>query len=317
MTTATAQAIAPDATGAARAQLNENGYVVIEGLLPPATVRDLKARVDALLAHEREHPFEPGDGPPAPGDDRFCNDFGPFVADRDEQARVMRRIRADRHREFDTPWPVAPEEVCISFFHLPTIFDDGRSQRIFNLINKDAAFAPLLEHPALLAIIDAELGRDAVLLDVSVNNVGGHTDSGGWHIDSPITQVPEPLPEFTLSIQSVWMLDDFSAANGATHVARGSHRTRRKPPKGKTPLDTEVVLEGPAGSLAIWLSQTWHRHGENSTDAARTGVIAQYGRAWVKPFVDLRSPLTRDSAARFSPRLRYMMGCNANAPVRG
>jgi ectoine hydroxylase-related dioxygenase (phytanoyl-CoA dioxygenase family) len=72
-----------------------------------------------------------------------------------------------------------------------------------------------------------------------------------------------------------------------------------------------------AGSLAIWFSQTWHRHGANVTDNPRTGLIAQYGRAWVKPFVDLRSPMTRQSASTLSPRLRYMMGCNASAPVRG
>jgi hypothetical protein len=46
-------------------------------------------------------------------------------------------------------------------------------------------------------------------------------------------------------------------------------------------------------------------------------MVVQYGRAWVKPFVDLRSPLTAETAAQFSPRLRYMMGCNASAPVRG
>jgi hypothetical protein len=37
----------------------------------------------------------------------------------------------------------------------------------------------------------------------------------------------------------------------------------------------------------------------------------------VKPFVDLRTPMTAEQAAALSPRLRYMMGCNANAPVRG
>ena len=46
-------------------------------------------------------------------------------------------------------------------------------------------------------------------------------------------------------------------------------------------------------------------------------MVVQYGRAWVKPFVDLRSPLTADDAANLSSRMRYMMGCNANAPVRG
>lgn len=301
----------------ARAELNAQGFVVIEGLLEPGHVSDLKARIDELLAHERESPFDPGDGPHQPGDERYCGEFGPFVADSDEQARVMRRIRADRAREFATPWPVPPEEVCISFFHLPSLFDGGRSQRIFNLINKDAAFAPLLENPLLLEIIDGELGRDAVLLDASVNHVGPMTDSGGWHLDSPITQVPEPLPEFTLAIQSVWMMDDFSRENGATHVVHGSHLTRAKPPHGNAEIENEVVLEGPAGSLAIWLSQTWHRHGANITDTARTGVIAQYGRAWIKPFVDLRTPLTAEFASQLSPRLRYMMGCNANAPVRG
>ena len=34
-------------------------------------------------------------------------------------------------------------------------------------------------------------------------------------------------------------------------------------------------------------------------------------------FVDLRTPMTAEQAAAFSPRLRYMLGCNASAPVRG
>ena len=89
------------------------------------------------------------------------------------------------------------------------------------------------------------------------------------------------------------------------------------PRVGEDDVDDEVVLEGPAGSVAIWLSQTWHRHGENITDATRRGVIIQYGRCWVKPFVDLRTPMTAEQAATLSPRVRYMMGCNANAPVRG
>lgn len=308
---------AAGATGTLAEALNRDGFAVAENLLDRATVRDLKGRVERMLAHEREHPYDPGDGPARPDDAAFCNEYGPFVADAEENVRVRRRIRADRAREFDTPWPVPPDEVCISFFHLPSVFDDGRSQRIFNLINKDPAFAPLIEHPVLLDLVDTELGRDAVLLDVSVNNVGAHTDSGGWHLDSPITQMPEPLPDVTLAIQTAWMLDDFSAANGATLVAHGSHLSRAKPPKGQAALANEVVLEGPAGSLAIWLSQTWHRHGANATDAARTGVIIQFGRAWIKPFVDLRTPMTAADAARLSPRLRYMMGCNANAPVRG
>jgi ectoine hydroxylase-related dioxygenase (phytanoyl-CoA dioxygenase family) len=310
--------LVPSATAAIE-RLHHDGYAVIEDVLDPATVRDLRSRVEVLLRQEREHPFDPGaDGVDVTPDEAVLAHFDDIwqLSD-DERRRVARRIHHRQHEELDTPWPVPPAEVCISFTHIPTLFDDGRSQRIFNLINKDPAFAVLVEHPTLLAIMDVELGRDAVILDMSVNHVGAHTDSGGWHVDSPITQVPEPLPNFTLSIQSAWMLDAFTEANGATHAVRGSHLTQRKPPKGHDRQEGEVVLEGSAGSVALWLSQTWHRHGANVTDEPRCGVIVQYGRSWVKPFVDLRTPMTAEHARQLSPRLRYLMGCNASAPVRG
>jgi len=297
-------------------RLNADGHVVIENLLPDTTVLDLRDRVERILAYERDHPVDPGESSNAT-DQIDDIDFEYWRSGDDEIQRMKRRIRRRQADEFDTPWPVGADEVCISFIHIPTLFDDGRSQRIFNLINKDVAFAPLVEHPLLLSMMDQELGRDAIVLDMSVNHVGPQTNSAGWHVDSPLTQIAEPLPNFTLSIQSAWMLDDFTVDNGATHVVSGSHLTQRKPPSGRDRLQNETVLEGPAGSVAVWLSQTWHRHGANVTDGARNGVIIQYGRSWVKPFVDLRSPMTSEQAAAFSPRLRYMLGCNASAPVRG
>lgn len=296
--------------------LHRDGHVVVERVIPPDTVRDLKARVDAILARERAHPVDPGDV--AVSVDQAAEvDFSLWRTRDDEAELLRRRIRARQADEFDTPWPVSANDVCISFIHIPTYFDDGRSQRIFNLINKDTAFAPLVEHPLVLAVLEPDLGRDLIVLDTSVNHVGPHTNSAGWHIDTPLTQIAEPLPNLTLSVQTVWMLDDFRADNGATHVATGSHLTLRKPPRGQASLDEEAILEGPAGSVAFWLSQTWHRHGANVTDAPRTGLIVQYGRSWVKPFVDLRTPMDAEQAAAFSSRLRYMLGCNANAVVRG
>ncbi|MEP7202017.1 MAG: phytanoyl-CoA dioxygenase family protein [Ilumatobacteraceae bacterium] len=302
---------------AALERLLADGYAVIENVLDPETTADLRNRLQRLLDDERAHPFDPG--PDAPQPDADMGEWYTRIWDLsdDERRRLAQRQILQQQAEFDTPWPVPDEDVCISFIHIPTLFDNGRSQRIFNLITKDLAFAPLLEHPVVMAIVEDQLGRDAILLDVSVNAIGPHTPDGGWHIDSPLTQLPEPLPNFTLSLQTVWMLDEFRRENGATHVVRGSHLTLRKPPDGRGELEEEVVLEAPAGSLAIWFSQTWHRHAANSTDAMRRGVIMQYGRCWVKPFVDLRKPLTADQAASLSPRTRYMMGCNANAPVRG
>ena len=309
--------IADSRAGAVLDRLLADGYAVVEAVLDRPTTDDLQERVQRLLDLERTQPFDPG--PAAPQPDADTGEwFGKIWELSDEETdRLAQRLAIRQEEEFDTPWPVPVEDVCISFVHIPTLFDGGRSQRIFNLINKDTSFARLVEHPLILSIVDDQLGADAILLDVSVNAVGPHTSSGGWHVDSPLTQVPEPLPNFTLSMQTAWMLDDFHRRNGATHVARGSHLTLRRPPAGRGEVEDEVVLEGPAGSLAIWLSQTWHRHGANTTDSVRRGVIIQYGRCWVKPFVDLRTPMTADQAASLSPRTRYMMGCNANAPIRG
>ncbi len=312
--TSTALSIEP---GEVLARLDADGYVVVEDVIPRSMVRDLKARVEDRLASERAAPLDPG--PSVVSVDQVADlDSRYFRTADDEAERLKNRIRRRQADEFDTPWPVPADDVCISFIHIPTLFDEGRSQRIFNLINKDVAFAPLVEHPLVLSVLEAELGRDLIVLDMSVNHVGAGTDVPGvWHIDSPLTQIPEPLPNFTLSIQTVWMLDDFTVANGATHVVSGSNHTQRKPPASRDPLDGEVVLEGPAGSVAFWLSQTWHRHGANVTEHPRTGLIVQYGRSWIKPFADLRTPIDETQAAVFSPRLRYLLGCNASAPVRG
>lgn len=292
------------------------GYAIVENVLDAETTADLAARVQRLMDAERAAPYDPG--PDAPSPDAAGDWYSRIWELSDgEQRNLAHRLVEQRRAEFDTPWPVPDQDVCISFIHIPTFFDDGRSQRIFNLVNKDPAFGLLAEHPLVMAIVEDQLGLDAILLDASVNAVGPHTADGGWHVDSPLTQVGEPLPNFTLSLQTVWMLDEFRRENGATHVGAGSHLTLRMPPNGHGALERDVVLEAPAGSLAIWLSQTWHRHAANTTDASRRGVIMQYGRCWVKPFVDMRTPMTAEQAAKFSPRLRYMMGCNANPPVRG
>ena len=210
-------------------RLNADGHVVIEDLIPKSMTIDLRDRVERMLERERAHPADPGDSDVSV--DQVADlDFTLWRSGDDEIERLKRRIRRRQFDEFDTPWPVPADEVCISFIHIPSLFDDGRSQRIFNLINKDVTFAPLVEHPLVLSVIEQELGRDLIVLDMSLNHVGPHTNSAGWHVDSPLTQIAEPLPNFTLSIQTAWMLDDFSIDNGATHVATGSNHTQRKPP---------------------------------------------------------------------------------------
>ena len=80
-------------------------------------------------------------------------------------------------------------------------------------------------------------------------------------------------------------------------------------------MEGEVSVVGPAGSMAVWLSSTWHKPGRNDTDTARRGAICYFSRSWVKPYSDMRPCVTAEQAAAMSPTLRYLLGFSAHAPL--
>ncbi len=299
--------------------LREHGYVVLEGVLSRAELDAIRGQVDDVFTTERKTPFDP-DGGQSNSDDESIEAFVAenYTVGEAELARIMRRVGHTRAENLHTPWPVDVAQVNKLFLHLPTLFDHDRSQRIWNLLAKADRSADLIEHPAVLGLARATLGEDCVLSDCSATSVGAHTDGGSWHVDVPLGQLPEPLPDFPLTTQNVWMLDDFTERNGATRVVPGSHRTRRKPKWSEDSADEadEITLTAPAGSVAMWLSNTWHRSGPNHTDRPRRAVLCYYCRSWIKPFSDLRTVIPPARAGQFSPTLRYMMGYSANAPAQ-
>ena len=55
-----------------------------------------------------------------------------------------------------------------------------------------------------------------MLSDVGGNSLGPGTPGGAWHVDAPLGQLPEPLPDFVLTTQNIWMVEDFTPDNGAS-----------------------------------------------------------------------------------------------------
>ena len=307
----------------ARDHLWQHGYAILPEVLSPAAVAETNRELDDLFAREGDTPFEPHFGETTiddqPADMKEVEHFLTlsYAVSQAEVARLVRRIRHTRNEELDTPWPVPVSEVNKLFLHLPTLFDDDRSQRIWNLPSKLDVAAQLIEHPTILQLTRIVLGADCVLSDCSATSIGPHTDGGAWHVDVPLGQLDEPLPDFALTTQNVWMLDDFTADNGATRVVPGSHLSRSKPSWSEGELAGEITLQAPAGSVAMWLSSTWHRSGPNSTERPRRAILCYYCRSWIKSFNDFQAGIPRDKAQRFSPTLRYLLGYSAHGPVRG
>jgi ectoine hydroxylase-related dioxygenase (phytanoyl-CoA dioxygenase family) len=78
----------------------------------------------------------------------------------------------------------------------------------------------------------------------------------------------------------VWALDEFTEDNGATRVARGSHRwdASRHP----EPDELESV-EMPAGSALVYSGNLWHAAGENRSERSRRALISEHVLPWLRP----------------------------------
>ena len=87
-------------------------------------------------------------------------------------------------------------------------------------------------------------------------------------------------------VSSMWALDDFTAANGATRVVLGSHRwnkaTIRRQGLYSTAKQAAVPVEMPRGSVLLFLSHTLHSGGANASEAARWGLNVDYKLNWLR-----------------------------------
>jgi len=295
--------------------LVEEGYAVIENVLSKELLALARERVSDLMSQEREQPFHPTDGVPSEDDDEIAAYYKTSYTVSDAEAqRMVARTRHYRQQNENTPWPVPVNKVSKNFLHLPTLFDHDKSQRVWNLINKAPDLAPLVEHEVVLPMVRTILGQDCNLHDFESTSIGAGTGGGAWHVDAPLGQIAEPLPEFPMMIQNVWMLDDFTALNGATRVMPRSHKLRKVPPWGGASMAGEVTLTAPAGSVAIWLSNTWHRSGPNTTDQPRRAILCNYCLSWLRQFTDFTSTMPPGIAAGLSNDVRYLLGYAARAP---
>lgn len=298
------------------AELADQGYTVIEGMLDECELEEIREALQRVAEDDRKAPYDPGETEVSADDaaiEAFLADSYPIGED--EIHRIMRQIRHTRTQNYGAPWPVPIAEVPRNFVQLPNFTQDG-TQYVRNLPVKNELFLKLMEDPRVLALAGSVLGIDCILSDLSGIILGPHTGGQSWHVDAPLQQLPEPLPEFAITTQNVWMIDDFTHENGATRIVPGSHKRRRKPKWVNEVMEDEISLEAPAGSLAIWSSNTWHKAGANTTDRPRRAVLGYYARSWVKPFTDYRPSITAEMAERSSPTARYLLGFSSNAVPR-
>jgi ectoine hydroxylase-related dioxygenase (phytanoyl-CoA dioxygenase family) len=187
-------------------------------------------------------------------------------------------------------------------------FEGLRSERVYSLLAKAPAVAALIEHPAVLAVADQFLAASYLLSAALVVNLHPGETTQGWHQDDALGAPPPPRP--VQGVSTIWALDDFTAANGATEVIPSSHLWETRAPEPVEMDRLAVSLEMSAGSVAIFPGTLYHRGGANRSDAMRLGMTIQYCQPWLRQLENMMLAVRPELAARYSKRIQELVGYN-------
>jgi ectoine hydroxylase-related dioxygenase (phytanoyl-CoA dioxygenase family) len=130
------------------------------------------------------------------------------------------------------------------------------------------------------------------------------------HADMPVTgwwrTHQRPMPENLPCLQTIWALSDFTADNGATQMIPFTHNAPYFPDPGADYDSLLVPIEMPAGSVVVFPVRTWHRRGENRTDADRFGLTVPYCAQWLDPLTAGWSIMSTDVWNRLPAEIQAM-----------
>jgi len=184
--------------------------------------------------------------------------------------------------------------------------EDG-TDRLADLVNKDPVFDVCFTHPTILAAMAHVLG-DFTLSSLNARAaLPGHGQQR-LHADWGVAVTPGNYRV----CNSIWLIDDFTQANGPTRVVPGSHRSAQLPrevmadPFGPHPGEVKVL--GEAGTVVIFNSHLWHGGTRNATDRPRRALHSYFCRRGLKQQLDQRAYARPETLARLSPAARYILG---------
>src|SRR6266850_7059508 len=185
---------------------------------------------------------------------------------------------------------------------------EPHSRRLANLVDKGEVFERVIETPRILDCMEHVLGPRFKLSSLNVRSAD---PDNGWsqplHADSGAVADERG---YWVCI-SVWMLDDFTADNGAIRMVPGSHCWGMPPEKVLAdlyaPHPQEILLTGKAGTVVVMNAHMWHGGTANRTDKPRCAMHGFYARS-DKPQQQYQKRLLRPEVQeRLRPELRRIL----------
>ncbi len=182
------------------------------------------------------------------------------------------------------------------------------SRRLANLVDKGEIFQRLIIMPRILELVGHVLGDRFKLSSFNARSANPYSsEAQPLHCDA--AALPDDNGFWVCN--TIWLLDDFTLANGATRVIPGSQKWAKLPQDVLTnPIAAhpeEVLLTAPAGSVVVMNTHAWHGGTANRTANHRRALHAFYCRS-DKPQQQYQKRLLRpETRAQLSPELRHLL----------
>lgn len=186
------------------------------------------------------------------------------------------------------------------------VHQENGADRLADLPNKGAMFDPCFTDPRLLACVAHVLG------DFKLSSLNFRAALPGHGLQPLHADYGGPVwpGEFQVC-NSVWLLDDFTADNGATRVVPGSHRFTKRAREAlddpAAPHPDEVRLIAPAGTVVVFNSHLWHGGTMNRSDQPRRALHSYFTRRANGQQLDQKKYLRPDTLGRLSPAARFIL----------
>jgi ectoine hydroxylase-related dioxygenase (phytanoyl-CoA dioxygenase family) len=164
-------------------------------------------------------------------------------------------------------------------------------------------FEQLIQNPLLMTLIDATLGRGAVIASFSCIKKGPGPGTIPLHTD--YSHMPEPFPDFSMTGVGVWALEDWTVESGPTWIVPGSHRKRRNPRPGES-SNEGVPITMPKGSVVYFHQGVWHWQGDRAEPGDRVTLHAHFNRGILRSLEPKKTDV--QMLHRNAPRLAEMLG---------
>lgn len=190
--------------------------------------------------------------------------------------------------------------------------EPGTNRRVWTLINKGSVFHEILTHQPSLDLIAGMLGTPFLLSGMQANFVTPGDKPLPLHSDQGF--IPRPWPPYAMTANVIWLLDAFTAENGATTVVPGTHSATTQTNSAVSMERARLMRKGgipvcaPAGSALVFDGRLVHGTGVNTTDRERVALLTYFCRPFLRQQENFPLSVADDVLEELSDDVRALLG---------